>query len=412
MEELRRQMAESMPGTMDVFAEAYAKLTNSGLSGQKAIEALDAAVGDGKVISAEILPIVSEILKQRAAPKLDVMKKTSIAEQARAENRWADLVFSFGESGGEKGFARIWRSLAIALKEATPFAEKLGKAFNEMSKYASFLILLPQSIQRAFQGRDSWFADLIGKDNVERLRRLGDSLKNVMEGVGGVLETVIKGWKLLLDQFGDDFLTAFTGFVDRIGYVLKGFNAAVNGDFTAAGRYMDAARASMAGATPEEIARILEGQKPGTLGGKTASDFNKEWKESGKELEAAKQYQPEGFADRLFNWEDIGYKWVKHNMADSFFSDENILYRERQRAARLLYDDPNSQFYQDWKGAWKHAQSLDVLGKNPQSSTSGSQNNYEININVDPATLNNMDTAKQAEYLASAFQIALQQMPA
>lgn len=379
MEELRRQMAESMPGTMDVFAEAYAELTESGLSGQQAIEALDKAVGEGKVVSAHLLPIVSEILKRRAAPKLDVMKKTSIAEQARAQIRWADMVFAFGQAGGEEGFARIWRSLTIAIEEATPFAEKLGKAFNEISKYASFLILLPQSIQRAFDGRDSWFADAIGKDRVEILKSWYKTQKEIFDEAGKLLDNVVKLLKVIFEQFGGDMLTFSEKLSMTLLYTLKALNAAIDLDFTGVKNASAALLAVQSGASREDVERIAAGEQS-ILETNTPVDLSWTPTALGKRFGASVR------------------EW---------FTEKSDVARARQQEFRSLIA-PDGPFANDIEGAREYMRRSQEYEKGNTTS----QNNYEININVDPAILNNMDTAKQAEALASAFQIALQQMPA
>jgi tape measure domain-containing protein len=135
MEELRRQMAESMPGTIDVFAEALSDMTGSGLTGQKSIAALYESVESGGLESAKILPIVAEILKARAAPKIGVLKKSSIAEQARAENVLADLTNLFSRSGGEQGFAKFFRIMADGLKANEPLVRGLTGAFSDLMTF-------------------------------------------------------------------------------------------------------------------------------------------------------------------------------------------------------------------------------------------------------------------------------------
>src|SRR5690554_7334698 len=65
MEELRRQMAESLPGTFSVFQDAYQTLLKrqgrgGGLTGQAAYRQLVADVSAGKVVSNELLPVVAD----------------------------------------------------------------------------------------------------------------------------------------------------------------------------------------------------------------------------------------------------------------------------------------------------------------------------------------------------------------
>ena len=138
-------MAESMPGTMDVFAQAYSEMTGSGLQGQEALSRFYDDIAKGGIKSADILPIVARILSERAAPKLDVMKKSSIAEQARAENALTRLLESFSKAGGEEGFARFWRETAKIFKEMKPLVEGLGGAFNDLTR-------IMQPVRMVFEG--------------------------------------------------------------------------------------------------------------------------------------------------------------------------------------------------------------------------------------------------------------------
>lgn len=186
MEELRRQMAESMPGTMDVFAEAYAEMTGSGLSGQEALASLYKAVPTGKVQSAQLLPIVQRILRQRAAPKLDVAMKTSQAEQGRFQNAFADKAILASTSGVEEAFSRIFRTLTVGLEESSGLVRRLSSAFNEATKPMERILLFPQSFMRALDGRDSLVADWLGLDATEQLREDWSQLKVLFDQIMGM----------------------------------------------------------------------------------------------------------------------------------------------------------------------------------------------------------------------------------
>lgn len=176
-------MAESMPGTIDVFAEAFASLSGSGLEGQPAVEALYKAVESGSVESAKILPLVSQILSKRAEPKLGVMKKTSIAEQARFQNTMSDLVNAFSKAGGEKGFAAIFRGLTSQTRESTNLVEKLGSAFEFVGFKAERLLVWTESFNRALEGRDSQVADWLGEEKTEQLRNDWAQIKVLLDEI-------------------------------------------------------------------------------------------------------------------------------------------------------------------------------------------------------------------------------------
>ncbi len=256
MEELKKQMAESMPGTMDVFATAYAQMTGSGKTGQDALAALYEAVPKGKINSAEILPIVSEILRQRAAPKLNIAMKTSQAEQARAKNQLADTAMLASRSGVESGFARLWKSLTTAMKEATPAVEALAKGFDEISKYVSFAALLPQSLKRAFEGRDSWVADMLGEEKLKIVKDFFDSTSEFRTTVKETFGHIIDGWKLVFETFGGDFLAIATKIGDILTYSLKLLNAYISGDSEGIKNAKAALAGIASGASHEDIVKM------------------------------------------------------------------------------------------------------------------------------------------------------------
>ena len=164
---------ESLVGTNSIFASAYQKMTGGNLEGQEAINAMITAVESGKVNAAEIWPLVAEEMKRRAQPKLDISKKLSTAEQARFTNVKNKQTMKFGEAGGEEGYARFWWSLTRAMGESTEEMEFFGRAFDKVMYGFSKFVLLPQSIKRMFQGRDSlirdWFDDSFGKVETDGL---------------------------------------------------------------------------------------------------------------------------------------------------------------------------------------------------------------------------------------------------
>jgi hypothetical protein len=381
---------------MDVFAEAYSEMSGSGLKGQEGIAAFYAAVESGKLESAKILPIVSRLLAERAEPKLGIMKKTSIAEQAREQNAAADWVFNFGQSGGEAGFARMWKSLSIALKEAAPLAEKLGKGFNEMSKYASRILLLPQSIQRAFDGRDSWFADAVGKERVETLRSWYENQKEIFAEVGKLLDKVVEGWKLIFDLWGADMLAFVDKFSLTILYLMKALNAALEGDFKGSGNAMAAFAAVQGGASKEAAAKIAAGEMSVRDGISGTPGFEWDWK----------MMNPVTGSTHL--GEGIGNQLSRFSRGFKSAAEEAKI---RQNEFRGLVSDPESPFFNKPEAAREYMnKSMELEERLLKGSTTNS-NEFNIEIKVDPATLENMNVQKQAEDLGAALQIVLQQNP-
>lgn len=187
-----------MPGTMSAFAEAYQQMLGGSLTGQESISMFLKDMGDGKIKSSEIMPYAGKILSKRAESKVGIMKKSSMAEQERFANIKDDMTQKFGSAGGEEGYARFWWSLTRSIGESTEEMEFFGRAFDKVMYGFSKFVLLPQSIKRMFQGRDSavrdWMDNLAGSDNVDKL------LKTVKELGSSFAETFKigkEGWSSL-----------------------------------------------------------------------------------------------------------------------------------------------------------------------------------------------------------------------
>jgi len=218
MEELRRQMAESLPGTMSIFAEALAQKTGSGLTGQAALAALYEAVPTGKLKAADLLPIVSQVMSQRAAPKIEALRKTSMAEQGRGGSVIQDLLYAFSRSGGEEGFARFFRTVTAAAEKLTPVVEGLGRAFNWMSKQIEAPLLVLGDLGTHFKNLQTTMNAL--HPDAMKFAAVGTLLMTswgrlaaVFSGVFLVLEDISAG-VLGYDSYTKDFFTFLEKFVE------------------------------------------------------------------------------------------------------------------------------------------------------------------------------------------------------
>lgn len=216
MEELRRQMAESMPGTMDIFANAYQQMTGGKETGQKAIAKLIEDVSNGRVDSSAILPLVAAEMSRRAQPSLEKASKTSQAEQGRLSNVWADSIQVFSEAGFESGMARIFKSLAQFLETNVSLIEALGRGFDRISK-----------IFNGFLTVASWIVDVL-----ERMAKSVGISSEALFGMMGVavammlpfgkLFAMLTGIMLILE----DFYVYSQGGVSVIGHLMEGIEGA------------------------------------------------------------------------------------------------------------------------------------------------------------------------------------------
>lgn len=263
-EELKGQLGDAagFGEVPQLFAEAYQIQTGGNLTGAKARAALMDAMQNGQVKTADVLPLVAKLMDELSKGGIEKARMSSSAQQMRAENAISGrggLLQTFSESGGEAGFARLWSSFAVAMKEAKPAVESLSKAFNEISKYTSFAMLLPQSFKRAFEGRDSWVADALGEQNTATAKALYEGMKELGGEITKTLGLAVDGWKMIFAEFGDEMLSFVNGLKNFFLYTVKAINAMVTGDFTGATNASNALRGTLAGKSQEEISALASG---------------------------------------------------------------------------------------------------------------------------------------------------------
>lgn len=259
-EELTGQLAESLPGAVSIFAQAYqnqlaATGKGGGKTGQEAITELLAAMKKGNV-KGSILNYAGDVASQRAAPGLQAASQASQAEQARYQNSLNDMAVIASGSGVEEGFARIFRTLNGGLSESGDLVRTLAEGFNEATKWADDLLLFPQSFVRALEGRDSLVADWLGvdrtKDLVEDWKQIKDLWKEITDikpedTFGNFLPTLkataeeirgIIGLVARFKQWNDNASTAAD--TVQADYATRGDNPASNAVYRAIGSFAGA----------------------------------------------------------------------------------------------------------------------------------------------------------------------------
>lgn len=263
-EELKGQLGDAagFGEVPQLFAEAYQIQTGGNLTGAKARAALMKAMQDGNVKTADVLPLVTKLMNDLSAGGIEKARNSSTAQQARAENAISGrggLLQTFSEGGGEEGFSRMWGSFATAMKESKPAVESLTRGFNEISKYTSFAMLLPQSFKRAFEGRDSWVADALGEQNTATAKALYEGMKELGGEITKTLGMAVDGWKMIFAEFGDEMLSFVNGIKNFFLYTFKAINAMLSGDLTGANNASAALRATLSGSSQEEIDKVASG---------------------------------------------------------------------------------------------------------------------------------------------------------
>lgn len=263
-EELKLQLSEAkgFGESRAVFAEANQMRKGGTKTGAEAAKELLDDMGRGEVLAADILPLVAKLYKELAKGGIEEARKSSIAEQLRFQNERTRGLRIFSESGGEEGFARLFKSLAVAMKEALPTVKGLAGAFNTLSKYTSFALLLPQSFKRAFEGRDSWVADAIGEMNAKIIYDLGTGLGDLGSEISKTLGKSMEGWGMLLGAVGPSIANFLRQIKDVLLYSFKMLNAFLpgGGGLSEANNAAIAMRASLNGASPDDVEALARGE--------------------------------------------------------------------------------------------------------------------------------------------------------
>lgn len=187
-EELQNQLGDAanfgeLPA---VFARAYQEFIGGNKSGAEASQALKDAMKKGQVKTGDVLPIVTRMLAEMAAPTLEKSKTSSQSEQGRYQNSLNELATMASNSGVEEGFARIFRTLNAGLSESNGMVRGLAEGFNEATKWADDLLLFPQSFIRALEGRDSVVADWLGVDKTKQLQADWNNIKQIFTDISSI----------------------------------------------------------------------------------------------------------------------------------------------------------------------------------------------------------------------------------
>jgi tape measure domain-containing protein len=124
-EELRGQAAEHLPPIVRLMADVAAGGDTKKLNKMMEMGQLDPNVH---------LPLLYARLKEEAEPMLPKYFKTSVFAQGFMGKKFEDLLKTFGEKGGDEGFARFFKMVGDAASKLTPVVEGLAKAFNWLTK--------------------------------------------------------------------------------------------------------------------------------------------------------------------------------------------------------------------------------------------------------------------------------------
>ena len=139
--ELRQQFAESMPGGVQLFADAL------GLTTEELFKQMEA----GKLLSADVLPKVSKQMKIAANQGGALEKKLQTTRVAQGQffgglEKSADKIF---KSGFGEGLAGLFRELTSVTTENDQSLKELGKTFNVIFRVIKNVIQILEPVLKA-----------------------------------------------------------------------------------------------------------------------------------------------------------------------------------------------------------------------------------------------------------------------
>lgn len=114
-EELKQQLGDVLPGSMEIFARAMTKM---GKWGTVTVENLYDMMAKGKIVASEVLPFVAEEMERMAAPTLANALKSTAVQFSRLQTQ--------AEAAGAGIFNQFDKPLGELLKKIATFLEGRG----------------------------------------------------------------------------------------------------------------------------------------------------------------------------------------------------------------------------------------------------------------------------------------------
>ena len=418
-EELTGQIAEALPGGTALFAQAYQRQIGGSKTGQEAIQALLADMKKGKVTS-EILTYAGAAASDRAnaGGALSSASTASQAEQARYQNSVNDLAVVASNAGVEEGFARIFRTLNAGLSESNSLVEYLSEGFNNATKWADDLALWPQSFIRALEGKDSLVGDWLGVGKTEQLKKDWADVKVLWEQISQIKPT---------DLFGDFLptLQATTREMAAILNTLAEFRKWKDGKGTTEeSTDVSTPWAAFKSFVSNTGLNIDKAQKRGeAVYGNPNSPYFKDPEGYDRDMaQGNNPYDPVNQQNQLQDSWKAAEDWdnpqaIKTSVIPKLSFDKVLNLKDQYSAltptsALGVFDNPNwinpyedlSEYAPKTPKEQEEWNKEAAMAAAQNSETNNTQNNeFNIEINVDAATLGNLDLESQAQAMAEAF---------
>lgn len=212
-EELKGQLSEAIPGSMQAFVAAAQKYMKNDKIGVKELQEL---MKDGKILSKDILPLVADEFA-KMANKGGALNKALAGNRVameRLRQTWMNFQNQVFESGFGDAMTETFNNLAEMLGSNGPTA----KAIGELSQgFVEGFMEMVYTVNNAFV-----LIDAILQRYIPSLRRDGDEISSIFKWTGWALGAIFfaasltrvfsilskiigisKGLKTLSDIFGD-----------------------------------------------------------------------------------------------------------------------------------------------------------------------------------------------------------------
>lgn len=189
-EELRGQLGDRLAGAVQLFADAMGKTPQE----------LDKMMQNGKLLSNEVLPKVSEKMAElvQNAGGLNAVAGQTATSMGQAKAQWENMLVALFNNSNE-GITQLSRSSAMFLQGSMGTAEMLSSAFNEILLGASNMLDtvtdIMYRISGTYYGILAWYTDL-DKGQQELVKHSADFLGNVV-AIGGAIAVVSRAVKFL-----------------------------------------------------------------------------------------------------------------------------------------------------------------------------------------------------------------------
>lgn len=224
-EELRGQLAEHFGAqTVDMMAEAYAKATKSGLTGQKAMDALNKAMQDGNVKGSALIGTLEQFgsiarAKANEGGALDTARNTQESQRNRLSNQWERTSAEAFRSTGGQGIGGAMAGLTDFLQAAQPQFNALAQTGQKFADALGQAVRAAGELIDKFNSFGHW--DLMGTTDVGAVNEFIASFKDNLTAISEIGTEVGEVFKEIFGEDGSGLIEVLRIIQDVMGGILS-----------------------------------------------------------------------------------------------------------------------------------------------------------------------------------------------